>query len=139
VGFFEALPTGVEMLPTALHDFQQFNQRDVDPYLGCPNGCGYGNSGSFFGGVDPRAPLPPGFDPRTWRIGPPSRTSARPYNKFDNYYDPEGGEYRYAPPDAYHNAHWDYKAGSNSPWENVPIDDVPPIKFPLPEGEIPIG
>lgn len=63
------------------------------------------------------AQTPPGYDPETWTKGPASR----PSDPGENFYDPEGGEWRWHAPDKYHpEAHWDYKApGKNTPWINV--------------------
>lgn len=105
----------------------RFDQRDICPHLG-----GICQSPVTMGGIHPDAPLPPGYDPSTWRIGSPSRQSARPYNQYDVYYDPDGGEWRFAPTDNWHNAHWDYRQKPGGEWENVPIDDLPPVK-PAPD------
>ena len=45
-------------------------------------------------------------------------------------WDPDGGEWRYFPGDRWHNPHWDHNPHDvpNSPWVNVPIGDVPPVK-----------
>jgi len=45
-------------------------------------------------------------------------------------WDENGGEWRYFPGDKYHNPHWDFNPHNapNSPWDNVPIGDLPPVK-----------
>jgi RHS repeat-associated protein len=60
---------------------------------------------------------PPGYDPETWTKGPASR----PSDPGENFYDPEGGEWRWHAPDKYHpEGHWDYKGhGKSAPWENI--------------------
>ena len=60
---------------------------------------------------------PPGYDPETWTKGPASR----PSDPGENFYDPEGGEWRWHAPDKYHpEGHWDYKGtGKYAPWENI--------------------
>ncbi len=60
---------------------------------------------------------PPGYDSETWTKGPASR----PSDPGENFYDPEGGEWRWHAPDKYHpEGHWDYKGpGSSAPWENI--------------------
>ena len=88
-------------------------------------------------GLDPRAPTPPGYDPDTWSIGPPSKKG----NPYESYYDPEGGEWRWHPPDAYHNGHWDYKPDEpwNAPWQRIPgPDGSPPLIEPGFGGGAPI-
>jgi RHS repeat-associated protein len=65
-------------------------------------------------------PTPPGYDPETWTKGPASRAK----EPGENYYDPEGGEWHYHPPDKYHETpHWDHKPPSpgNAEWERIPI------------------
>lgn len=62
-----------------------------------------------------------------YREGAPSRL--KPRNRGEkSLYDEKGGEWRYAKKDEYHNAHWDYKKNSKSPWENIRIDDKPAVK-----------
>jgi RHS repeat-associated protein len=60
---------------------------------------------------------PPGYDPETWTKGP----ATRPSDPGENFYDPEGGEWRWHAPDKYHpEGHWDYKSpGKSAPWENI--------------------
>jgi RHS repeat-associated protein len=60
---------------------------------------------------------PPGYDPGTWTKGPASRAK----EPGENFYDPEGGEWHYHPPDDYHEEHWDYKRlpGKLAPWEKI--------------------
>ncbi|MEM7617632.1 MAG: hypothetical protein AAF195_04550 [Pseudomonadota bacterium] len=76
-------------------------------------------------------------DTRTWPKPPvkgklkesfPSRS--KPRNRGEkSLYDEKGGEWRYDPGDLYHNPHWNYKpAGNNQQWQNIPINDLPPIK-----------
>lgn len=62
-------------------------------------------------------PTPPGYDPETWTKGPASRLK----EPGDNYYDPDGGEWHWHPPDRWHEGHWDYKPGEpwNAEWEKV--------------------
>lgn len=45
-------------------------------------------------------------------------------------WDDSGGEWRYFPGDRHHNPHWDFNPHNvpNSPWDNVPIGDLPPVK-----------
>ena len=62
--------------------------------------------------------------------GPASRPSARDRGG-RSLYDQHGGEWRYYPGDErHHNPHWDYKPrpGPGSKWDNIPIDDAPPLK-----------
>lgn len=74
-------------------------------------------------------PLPPGYNPDTWKKGEPSRESVQKKGE-ESYYDPEGGEWHYHPEDRWHNPHWDYKppGNPNLPWQQVPIGDKPPLK-----------
>jgi RHS repeat-associated protein len=63
-------------------------------------------------------PTPPGYDPDTWTKGPASRAK----EPGENFFDPEGGEWHYHPPDRWHETpHWDYKPGEpwNAEWEKV--------------------
>jgi len=62
-------------------------------------------------------PTPPGYDSETWTKGPASRAK----EPGENFYDPEGGEWHYHPPDDYHEEHWDYKRlpGKLAPWEKI--------------------
>jgi RHS repeat-associated protein len=65
-----------------------------------------------------QTPAPPGFDPDAWTKGPASR----PSDPGENYYDPEGGEWNYHPPDKYHDTpHWNYKPPTpwNAEWKNI--------------------
>jgi hypothetical protein len=60
--------------------------------------------------------LPPGYAPDTWTTGPAGRNIPE-----EHFYDPEGGEWRWHPPDSWHSeGHWDYKPGSpwNAPWQH---------------------
>jgi RHS repeat-associated protein len=63
-------------------------------------------------------PVPPGYNPETWEKGPPSRAK----EPEESYWDPEGGEWHWHPPDKSHEEHWDYKAPSpwNAEWEKRP-------------------
>ncbi len=66
------------------------------------------------------SPTPPGYDPDTWTKGPASRAK----EPGENYFDPEGGEWHYHPPDKYHEVpHWDHKPPFpwNAEWERIPI------------------
>jgi RHS repeat-associated protein len=61
---------------------------------------------------------PPGYGPETWTKGPASRAK----EPGENFFDPEGGEWHYHPPDRWHETpHWDYKPGEpwNAEWEKV--------------------
>jgi hypothetical protein len=64
-------------------------------------------------------PLPPGWT-EEWIIGPGSR-ARNPVS----WYDPEGGEWRWHPPDEYHpefpEGHWDYRPPSpwNAEWQRA--------------------
>ncbi|MES2984586.1 MAG: phage minor head protein [Pseudomonadota bacterium] len=76
-------------------------------------------------------------DTRTWPKPPregrfkeadPSRSKPRARGE-KSLYDKDGGEWRYAPEDKYHNAHWDYKpAGEKQAWQNIKIDNKPILK-----------
>lgn len=61
--------------------------------------------------------------------GPASRPSEAGKGG-QSLWDENGGEWRYFPGDRYHNPHWDFNPHSvpNSPWDNVPIGDLPPVK-----------
>ncbi len=76
-------------------------------------------------------------DTKTWpkppakgkfKEGKPSRK--KPGERGEkSLYDENGGEWRYFPGDDRHNPHWDYKPpGKNQEWQNIPIDDLPPLK-----------
>ncbi len=101
---------------------------------GCAQGGG-NHQGTTFGlGVNPIAPVPPGFNPNSWTIAKPSRSS----NPYDSYFDPQGGEFRWHPQDAWHDeSHWDYKPSEpwNAPWETIPEVGIGGAGG---EGEIPI-
>jgi hypothetical protein len=45
-------------------------------------------------------------------------------------WDERGGEWRYYPGNKYHHPHWDYNPhdGPNARWQNIPIDNLPPVK-----------
>ncbi len=84
----------------------------------------------FFGpnttGLPPDGVTPPGEGPFT--IGPASRRSEPGLSLWDS----NGGEWRYAPEDAFHNPHWDYNPWNHATdkWQNIPIDSLPPRKLP---------
>lgn len=61
--------------------------------------------------------------------GPASRPSEAGKGG-QSLWDENGGEWRYFPGDRYHNPHWDFNPHNvpNSPWDNVPIGDLPPVK-----------
>lgn len=62
--------------------------------------------------------------------GPASRPSEQRVGG-QSLWDEKGGEWRYFPGDRYHNPHWDYNAHNmpkGAPWQNVPIDNLPPVK-----------
>jgi RHS repeat-associated protein len=91
-------------------------------------------------GLPPKGVYPPDVDPDSLKVGPASRPSVAKQGG-QSTYDQEGGEWRYAPEDKYHNPHWDYnphqpgilpdgKPGNE--WRNVPIDGQPPIKSTSP-------
>jgi len=84
---------------------------------------------------DPKPPrgLPPeGVEPPVagdLTPGPASRPSEAGKGG-QSLWDESGGEWRYFPGDKYHNPHWDFNPHNvpNSPWDNVPIGDQPPVK-----------
>ena len=61
--------------------------------------------------------------------GPASRPSEQEKGG-KSLWDKKGGEWRYFPGDKHHNPHWDHNPhdSPNSPWENVPIGDLPVVK-----------
>lgn len=76
---------------------------------------------------DPEGLPPPGVKPPVegqCEVAPASRQNG------SSLWDPEGGEWRYYPEDPWHNPHWDYNSWDdwNSPWRNLPIDKLPPVK-----------
>jgi hypothetical protein len=81
----------------------------------------------------PHRGLPPeGVDPPVagdLNPGPASRPSEAGKGG-QSLWDEKGGEWRYFPGDKYHNPHWDFNPHNapNSPWDNVPIGDRPPVK-----------
>ena len=91
--------------------------------------------------ADPAPPSPPrvrGLPPEgvsppvsgTLTPGPASRPSEQRVGG-QSLWDEKGGEWRYFPGDKYHNPHWDYNAHNmpkGAPWQNVPIDNLPPVK-----------
>lgn len=85
-------------------------------------------------GIPPEGVRPPVEGPLT--EGPASKPS-RAAKGGRSLYDQDGGEWRYYPGDEWrHNPHWDYKPrpGSGSPWENIPIDGLPPVHTPIVTG-----
>jgi hypothetical protein len=76
--------------------------------------------------------LPPeGIKPPAGEVkeGPASRPSEQDKGG-KSLWDSSGGEWRYSPEDKWHNPHWDYNPHDkpSSPWQNVPIDRLPPRK-----------
>lgn len=59
--------------------------------------------------------------------GVPSRQKPRSRGE-KSLYDEQGGEWRYAKEDKYHNPHWDYKRSASSQWENISINGKPTQK-----------
>lgn len=62
--------------------------------------------------------------------GPASRPSEQRVGG-QSLWDEKGGEWRYFPGDKYHNPHWDYNPHNmpkGAPWQNVPINNLPPVK-----------
>lgn len=62
--------------------------------------------------------------------GPASRPSEQRVGG-QSLWDQKGGEWRYFPGDKYHNPHWDYNPHNmpkGAPWQNVPINNLPPVK-----------
>ena len=80
-------------------------------------------------GLPPAGIKPPIPDADQCRPGPASRPSEREKGG-KSLWDPRGGEWRYFPGDKWHNPHWDYNPHDRpaSPWQNVPIGDLPPVK-----------
>jgi hypothetical protein len=91
-------------------------------------------------GIDPPPPAPParGLPPEgvsppvSGKVtpGPASRPSEQRRGG-QSLWDEKGGEWRYFPGDNYHNPHWDYNPHNlpkATPWQNVPIDNLPPVK-----------
>ncbi len=87
---------------------------------------------------EPAAPQPPrGLPPEGVQPpiggqlapGPASRPSEERKGG-QSLWDENGGEWRYFPGDRYHNPHWDFNPhdAPHSPWENVPIGNLPPVK-----------
>ena len=75
-------------------------------------------------GLPPPGMTPPVANPEQCEAAPSTRGSG------SSTWDPNGGEWRYAPENQGHNPHWDYNPCENwnTPWENVPIDGLPPRK-----------
>jgi hypothetical protein len=61
--------------------------------------------------------------------GPASRPSEQRVGG-QSLWDKTGGEWRYYPGNKYHNPHWDYNPHDvpNARWQNIPIDNLPPLK-----------
>jgi hypothetical protein len=93
-------------------------------------------------GPEPPPPSPPprvrGLPPEgvqppvsgTLTPGPASRPSEQRVGG-QSLWDEKGGEWRYFPGDKYHNPHWDYNPHNmpkGAPWQNIPIDNLPPVK-----------
>jgi RHS repeat-associated protein len=80
-------------------------------------------------GLNPKGLPPQGVKPPT-----AGQCEAAPSTRGDDssLWDPNGGEWRFAPEDQWRNPHWDYNPWDNwnSPWQNVPIDGLPPVKGP---------
>jgi RHS repeat-associated protein len=75
-------------------------------------------------GLPPPGTKPPVEHPEQCEVGPSTRGSG------SSLWDSNGGEWRYAPGDKWHNPHWDYNPWNtwNAPWTNVPIGNLPPVK-----------
>jgi hypothetical protein len=85
------------------------------------------------GGEHPRAwggqspgPLPPVRNPARLKPG----AGSRPSRFGASLWDELGGEWRYHPDDAFHNAHWDYNdhTALDTPWRSIPIKSPSPWK-----------
>lgn len=89
------------------------------------------NSGSNGETSRPRGLPPEGISPPVpgTTPGPASRPSERDKGG-QSLWDPDGGEWRYSPEDRWHNPHWDHNPHDRpqSPWQNIPIGDLPPRK-----------
>ncbi len=74
--------------------------------------------------LPPPGTKPPVANPEQCKVGPSTRGDG------SSTWDPNGGEWRYAPEDPWHNPHWDYNPWENwnTPWQNTPIDGLPPVK-----------
>jgi RHS repeat-associated protein len=77
-------------------------------------------------GLPPEGITPPAGEVKE---GPASRPSEQDKGG-KSLWDSGGGEWRYSPEDKWHNPHWDYNPHDkhSSPWQNVPIDQLPPRK-----------
>jgi hypothetical protein len=80
----------------------------------------------------PRGLPPDGLRPPvsgTLTPGPASRPSEQRVGG-QSLWDKTGGEWRYYPGNKYHNPHWDYNPHDvpNARWQNIPIDNLPPLK-----------
>lgn len=75
-------------------------------------------------GLPPPGIDPPVANPQDLVEGP----STQGFGK--SLWDPNGGEWRYDVGNEFHNPHWDYNPWTqwNSPWQNVQIGDLPPVK-----------
>lgn len=80
-------------------------------------------------GLPPEGLFPPVENPEQCKPGPASRPSEGKKGG-KSVWDPAGGEWRYFPEDKWHNPHWDYNPHDRpkSPWQNVPINGLPPRK-----------
>jgi RHS repeat-associated protein len=88
-------------------------------------------------GLPPLGVLPPVEG--VCEVGPASRPKEQSVGG-KSLWDPDGGEWRYHPGDRWHNPHWDHNPhdNPNSPWVNVPIGDLPPVKTtPDPKSDVP--
>jgi RHS repeat-associated protein len=78
--------------------------------------------------LPPNGLPPPGVKPPDHAgqcsVGPSTRGNG------SSLWDPNGGEWRFAPEDNWHNPHWDHNPWDSwsSPWRNVPINGLPPVK-----------
>lgn len=92
--------------------------------------CGmYGMCNERERGLPPEGITPPVDNPEGCEVGDASRPSEKEKGGKSTW-DEDGGEWRYSPEDKWHNPHWDYNPWNrpSSPWQNVPIGDMPPRK-----------
>jgi len=80
-------------------------------------------------GLHPDGLMPPVADPGGLNVGDASRDKERERGG-KSIWDANGGEWRGAPEDKWHNPHWDYNPhngakGGGVPWQNVPHGDLP--------------
>ncbi len=81
-------------------------------------------------GLPPEGIVPPAPNPNELKVDAASRSSERAKGGL-SLWDTEGGEWRYASADKWRNPHWDYNPwnqGPNTPWQNIPIGNLPPHK-----------